>query len=308
MTGLAAVVLAHRDPAQVRRLIGALEDVPVVLHCDVKAQDAVAAEMAAGWNGRVRTVPRTSGALNSWSLVRIELDCLRESIGQSSAAHIAVLSGADYPLVGMEELLSSLQPWTGRSYLLNRRVPFEHWTVPRHPDGGQWRTTHRFLTRGDDLLTVRGVPVRFPWKRKLPDGLSVRASSQWKIYARDDVLLLLNTVDRRPDLVRFWRSTLVPDESFAASILSSPVLTGGQELPECHASPWFIQWGSRGAHHPEWLESADFDALVESLARPAGDPVESSHPDTHRARPLFARKFASDRSGALLDRIDAELR
>ena len=308
MSGLAAVVLAHRDPTQVRRLITALEDVPVVLHCDVKAPDDVAAEMGRDWNGRVVTVPRTSGALNSWSLVRIELDSLRASLAHSSAGHIAVLSGADYPVVGTEELLRSLRAWEGRSYLLNRPVPFEHWSVPGHPDGGQWRTAHRFLTRGDDLLTVRGVPARLPWRRRLPAGLSVRASSQWKIYAREHVERLLDTVDRRPDLVRFWRSTLVPDESFAASMLSSPDLTGAPAIPECHSSPWFIQWGQRGAHHPEWLREDDFAALAAAVARPDTDPVQVERPTDRRPRALFARKFSTEFSTALMDRIDAELR
>jgi hypothetical protein len=304
---LSVVVLAHRDAPQVRRLIRTLDNVPVSLHCDVKAPAAVAAEMSQGWGSRVQLLPRSSGALNSWSLVRIELDALRAALRHSAAAHIAVLSGADYPLVGVQELVNALAPWAGRSYLLNRPVPFEHWSVPRHPDGGRWRTAHRFLTRGDDLLTIKGVPVRFPWKRRLPAGLSVRASSQWKIYAREDAQLLLDTLDRRPDLVRFWRSTLVPDESCAASVLSSPRLTGGRQLPECHGSPWYIKWGARGSHHPEWLTADDYGAITDALAGPPGDPVLLERPVTARPRPLFARKMSSEFSAALLDRIDAEL-
>jgi hypothetical protein len=307
VTGLAAVVLAHRDAPQVRRLIAALGDVPVSLHCDIKAPTEVAAAMAAGWDSRVELLHRSSGSLNSWSLVRIELDALRSALRHSAAEHIVVLSGADYPLLGVDALRAALTPWAGRSFLLNRPVPFEHWSVDRHPDGGQWRTAHRFLTRGDDLMTIRGVPVRFPWKRPLPEHLSVRASSQWKIYGRDDATRLLATLDERPDLVRFWRSTLVPDESCVASILSSPELTGGPELPECHGSPWYIKWGQRGAHHPEWLVDEDFQSLVEALAAPEGDPVGLTRPQPHRIRPFFARKFDSDRSAALLDRIDAEL-
>lgn len=305
---LTAVVLAHRDPAQVRRLIGALEDVPVVLHCDAKAPADVAGRMLEGWGGRVRAQPRTSAALDSWSLVRVELDALRSALRFSSAAHVAVLSGADHPLLGVQELLEELRAWEGRSWLVSAPLPHRPWDTPRNPDGGRWRTEHRFLTRGDDVLFVRGVPLRLPWRRALPPGLRVRASSQWKVYAREDVQRLLGVVDARPDLVRFWRSTLVPDESFAASVLASPALTGSPALPDCHASAWFQRWPAAGSHHPAVLTEQDLPALAAARAAEPARPSSLLQPPAHPPRPWFARKLSSGASGDLAERIDAELR
>ncbi|NAZ87339.1 beta-1,6-N-acetylglucosaminyltransferase [Kineococcus indalonis] len=299
---LTAVVLAHRDAEQVRRLLGALEDVPVVLHCDAKAPADVAGRMLQGWGERVRAQPRTSAALDSWSLVRVELDALRSALRFSSAEHVAVLSGADYPLLGVQELLAELGAWRGRSRIVSAPLPHRPWDTPRNPDGGRWRTEHRFLTRGDDVLFVGRVPLRWPWRRALPPGLQVRASSQWKVFAREDVQRLLGVVDARPDLVRFWRTTLVPDESFAASVLSSPALTGAPPLPDCHASAWFQRWPGDGSHHPAELTAQDFPALAAARSGAPGSPVQDP------PRPWFARKLSSAVSGELADRIDAELR
>lgn len=308
MISLAAVVLAHRDPAHVRRLLRALDGVPVVLHCDSKASREVAEGMTRDAGPHVSLLPRTSGKLSSWSLVRIEVDGLRAALAGSSASHVAVLTGADYPLVGLEELHQRLQPWAGRSYLMSAPIPFPTWSVPRHPDGGQWRTAYRFLTVGDDLITVRGVPARLPWRRRIPPGLELRASSQWKIYAREDAERVVRVVDERPDLVRFWRSTFIPEESFAASVLASPAVTGRPGMAPCSGAPWFVRWAHQGAHHPGWLDLTHYDDLARRRHAPPGTPSELEQPRTRELQALFARKFSSEVSGPLLDRIDAELR
>lgn len=308
MTSLAAVILAHRDAPQVRRLIGALDGLPITVHCDVKAPAAVAAEMMRDWDGRVQATPRRSGALASWSLMRIEIELLRAAVRQSAAEHIVVMSGSDYPLVGMAELERQLAAWSGRSYLFNAAIPYDSWSVPRHPDGGAWRFQHRFLTRHDDVISVRGVPLRLPWRRPAPTGLALRASHAWKIISRADAERVLHVVDTRPDIVQFWRHTFIPEESFIASVLSSPELTGAPALPLCHRIPWFMRWSARGSHHPEWLNSDDFEAIALAAQRPAGTPENLTPVDAPAPRPLFARKVSTDISAGLLDRIDAELR
>lgn len=302
-TPLAAIVMAHQDPEQVRRLVGALEDVPVALHCDSKAPVAVAAAMVRGFGSRVVAVPRSSGALDSWSLVRIELAALRAALRQSSARHIVVLSGADYPLLGTAALLQRLQAWDGSSCLTNEPVPYARWSG----GGGRWRTEHRFWTRGDDVVKIGRIPLRNPWRRAIPAGLQVRASSQWKVYGRADAERLLSVVDQHPELVRFWRSTLVPDESFVASVLSSPAFTGGSVLPRSPGVPWFTQWDD-GAHHPRWLVAADYPDLQRAMAGPSAVPDALAGPAAPAPEPWFARKLSSVASGDLLDRIDTELR
>lgn len=307
MTSLAAVVLAHRDARQVRRLVHALEEVPVLLHCDAKTDGGVAAEMARGWDGRVRALPRRSASLGSWSLVEVELAGLREALRWTSATHIAVLSGACYPLLGSTELHARLEAWTGSSYLLNAPVPFRPWDAPRHRDGGRWRFTGRFVLWGDDLVTVRGVPVRRPGRRAVPDGLRLRASSQWKIYARRHVEALLRIVDDHPDVVEFFRRTLVPEESFVASVLSTPHLAGADVLPSTLGHPWFQKWDPRRPGHPGWLGPADFEDLRAARSAAPGIPESLMTPGP-MPQAVFARKFSSSEGEALVDRIDADLR
>jgi hypothetical protein len=307
VTELAAIILAHDDPVHLRRLVAALEDVPIVLHCDARTAPPVFEAMTRGLPRRVTVCERTPTSLASWSLVRAELTALRQAVARTGAQHIAVLSGSDYPLVSMQTLVHELQAWRDRSYFLNMPLPFVGWSR-----GGLWRFQYRFFTRRDHVIHVRDIPLRWPIKRSVPPELTLRASSQWKIYARRHVELLLTLVETRPDLVRFWRSTYIPDESFAASMLSSRALVGDDLLQPCVAQAWFMRWGAR-VEHPRWLTSADFDALADARHAPPADPAlvtgwsgtDATRPDSLK---VFARKFSTAVDTAVLDRIDSDLR
>lgn len=306
-TPLAAVILAHADPEHLARLVGALDDVPVVVHCDARTPDQVFARMSAAAPQRVTFIPRRRTTLASWSLVQAELDALAVALRRTNARHIAVLSGADYPLMAVSELVHALEPWAGRTWMANSPLPNPEWNTRRHPDGGLWRLRYRFLTTGDHQVVFwRGLPLRVPIPRGVPADLELRAGSQWKIYAREHVTALLKIVDQRPDLMRFWRTTLVPDEVFAPSMLGSRKLFGGDAMTFCPSGPWYIDWDNEHSGHPRWLSENDFDRLkVARWATPV-DPADDRAEEAGQ-RNLFARKFRTS-DPSILDRIDAELR
>ena len=311
MTGIAAVVLAHGDPVHLRRLVAALDDVPVFLHCDAKTPEPVFRCMTQGLPARVTVCPRIPTNLSSWSLVEAELLALRAALAQTSAEHIMVLSGSDYPLASMHELSAELDGWQNRSWLWNVSIPFSPWDTPRHPDGGLWRFKHHFISHRGHVLFLRGIPLRWPMKRQVPPEVTLRASSQWKIYARHHAQQLLRVVDTRPDLIRFWRSTLVPDESFAASVLASPSLLGADALPACPTNAWYVHWPGGRVDHPDSLRAKDFSKLA-ALGSASGPRAAVGDRQSAEAVPsyrrFFARKFATDVDVDVLDRIDAELR
>ena len=311
MTEFAAVVLAHTDAPHLRRLVAALDGVPIFLHCDAKTPAPVLAAMVERLPRNVTVLEQLPTSLASWSLVAAEIAGVRTALARTRAEHIAILSGSDYPLVSMQVLVGELDAWRDQSYFWNQTMPFRPWDTSRHPDGGMWRLRRRFVMRHDQVVFVRDVPLRWPFLRvSLPTGIEPRASSQWKIYARHHAERLLDVVDTRPDLVRFWRSTLVPDESFMASILGSRAIMGEAAVPPCWAHAWYIRW-ENGHVHPPWLGHGDFDRLA---AARWGDPVgpdEAFRPWTAPERPgrkLFARKFSSSVDPGVLGRIDAELR
>ena len=306
---LAAVVLAHDDAPKVRRLLAALHGVDVFLHCDRATADGVLRAMLDGAGPRVRLVPRVRTRLYSWSLVDAELAGLRLALGQSRAEHIIVASGACYPLVSVAELEDELRAWRGLTRMRQDPIPYALWSTPRNPDGGLWRFRRRYLTVRGQLCWAGHIPLR-GLRRDVPPDLRLHGSSQWKIYARHHAAALLRVLDDRRDLLRFWRTTYVPDESCAVSILKSPALVGAIADEVRDDLPWFINWNDpERIIHPGWLGDADFGILEGARAAASRHPdaAVSGAPDRDRYRKLFVRKVSSRQSG-LLDRIDAELR
>jgi hypothetical protein len=108
---------------------------------------------------------------------------------------------------------------------------------------------------------------------------------------------LLEVVDCRPDLVAFWRSTWVPDETFVPSILNSPALVPGWTHDSTNADLWYIGWDGRRRKSPPYLRMSDFDTIFDFARRPG----------TGLPR-LFARKFSSALGTQVLDAIDGRLR
>ena len=305
MGSFAAVVLAHADPRQVRRLIHALDEVPLVLQCDARTAPEMFESMTAQLPRRVYVNERVASAAASWSLVEAELAGLRAAVRMSQAEHIAVVSGADYPLVTSQRIAETLDAWQDRSWFWNQPMPYEAWSIPRHPDGGMWRVRFRYLTRHGHVRYVRGIPLRWPIPRSIPAGLELRAGSQWKIYCRRDVETILKVVDTSPELMRFWRTTLVPDESFAASVLASQAFSGSEPLQPMTTHPWLIRWDPVAPDHPLWLTANDLPALRDAAHAPALDPAAAlAEPADGSYQRLFARKFATARSADLLDALD----
>jgi hypothetical protein len=312
MSDVAAIVLAHDNPSQVQRLIGALDGLDIFLHCDRRASDGLLARMLEGAPAGVHVTPRVRTHLFGWSLVEAELLALRTALERSSAEHLVVMSGSCYPLMSVDDIGRELEPWRGRSRIAFMPLPFEPWGTRRNDDGGLWRVRRRFVTFRGSVVRVGGVPLR-GLRRETPKELRLHGADQWKVYARAHAQALLRVLDERPDLVRFWRGTFVPDELCVPSILGSPELVG--EIAESMAFDlvWYVDWEAthRGApeetviSHPRWLALEDFDELAAARWAPPRIPGETGGEGPYRK--LFARKF-TPREARLVALIDERLR
>lgn len=303
MTPPTAIVLAHDDAPKVRRLLAALDGLDILLHCDLRTPPGVFNDMTRDAGPRVRVLPRLAAKLSSWSLVEAELRALRVWLETSRADHAIVLSGGCYPLVPVSEIRDELAAWGGLTRMLLDPFPHEPWSTRHNPDGGLWRVRRRFVTFHGNIVSVAGVPLA-TIRHKVPEGLVLRASSQWKIYARPHAAALLRALDERPELARFWRSTFVPDESCVASILSSPELVGSASDEICDDLPWYLDWSKPACDgHPRWLHGDDLPALVAARDAPRR-PLDRVVAERDAYRKLFARKISSTEA-TLLGAIDA---
>lgn len=279
----AFIVLAHRQPIQVLRLIDRLAPAPIFLHVDKAARSPVHRYLLAhaGRYPSLRFLPRVHSSWAGWGIVQAALSGLwaAHALGVS---HAAVLTGQDYPLVPAAEIHAFSQRHEGKSFVASWELPSPLWG----PDGGMERIRYWHHP-------IRRRRFRLPVARSFPPGIRPFGGSAYCMLSRSAIGDLLEFVSRRPDVVRFYRHVWIPDEMFiATALLNCP---SREDIIDEHL--WFIDWPSGGVKHPRVLLRSDERALLAAAGR------QSSVAGSARAK-LFARKFDVALDSSILDLLD----
>ena len=294
---VAFFVVSHRNPDQVLRLVRALRegrDTQVLVHHDQRRDPIDPAAVAAA-GGRVAHY----GLAVDWgntAYTEMLLRALEQLAEESDPDWISVLSGQDYPLRPLPDFehhladsphqallsdlweldLSAEPPPPRREFYLRYR--HQHLELPRAVAGplaralGPWAYLRELPTASRPRLGIR-----FP---RHPFGTSLRCHvcSDWLTLERRAVRSVLDFVRTRPEVMRYYRRTIIPSESLFATVLANdPAISIGP-------ASRFVRF-EKGAPHPQTFRAGD-----------AGDLLAS--------RMHFARKFDESVDGRVLDLLD----
>jgi hypothetical protein len=289
---VAYVVLSHRNPPQVLRLVRALAEGPsaqvLVRHDGRRSTLSPAAiEAAGGWAIEDDLDFEWGGA----SQLELILACLGEARRRLDPDWTLILSGQDYPLRPMGEIEADLDRSESDARIgAVREVEARR---PANDDEFYLRCRYRHYARPGalpdmprslrPLIYTRAVPPLVGIRRLGPAPLRFYASADWLTLGRRALEALLEAGrDRR--LMRYFHRVAVPSESFFAS-----VLLGDPDLTVEHDHRRFARFSRPGAPHPDTLASADLDGALASGAD-------------------FARKFDTELDSEVLDRLDERRR
>jgi Core-2/I-Branching enzyme len=285
---IAYLVLSHRNPPQVLRLVRALAEGPaghvLVRHDGRRSRLPASAIEGAGGEAIEDAIDVEWGR---WSHVELILSCLREARRRLDPEWTLILSGQDYPLRPMAEIEADLQ----RSKS-DARLGAVREVEPRRPandDEFYLRCRYRHYARPGaipdlprglrPLIYVREMPPLVGIRRIAPAPIRFYSSADWLTLGRDALEAVLEaTRDRR--LMRHFRRVAVPSESFFAS-----VLLGDPSLSIERDHRRVARFSRPGGPHPDTLTSSDLDSVVASGAD-------------------FARKFDAQLDSEVLDRLD----
>jgi hypothetical protein len=280
--GLACVVLAHGDPEQVHRLVEALDPFPVYLHVDSRTSDDVFRQITSGLPSRCVILPRRPTGWATWGAVEAEIEGYREALSHPGITHVALMTGADYPLASSDEIRAFLGEHRDESFTMFTTLPYVNWGR----SGGFDRLRYRHWARGKRM-------IRLPVPRRLPADVRFAGGSTSKMLTVEHARAVVRTYDSEPDLAAFWRRTWAPDETFIASVVNTPRFVPGWADHHVSTPLWWIDWSGARKKSPPWLDET---ALPSLLARRLADD---------QAVPcLFARKFSTEVSGPLMDELD----
>jgi hypothetical protein len=282
----AFVVLAHRAPDQVARLVARLDPLEVFLHVDarVSADQRTAFEAVARMRN-VTLVESLPTPWASWGLVAAALRGMDTALARPSGppTHVVVMSGQDYPLIPSRDV--------ARFFSEHRDVSFmARWPLPSRLFG-RWGGMDRLRFRH---RPVSGRKVFLPVPRRLPRAIDPYGGAMYWALNLRAARELQATMHRRPDLERFYRRTWIPDEMFVPTL----VMNGDAASTVANESLTFQRWDTYGTPHPNTLSLADLDAMMAAARGP-------SEEGGYARRKLFARKIDVHRDPTILDVIDA---
>lgn len=275
----AFIILAHKQPAQLLRLLHRLSHphIDAFIHLDAKVDKK-------DWE-HVSERPQTFYVADrvsvTWAGYGTIAAALKGIAGVRNTGnhydYVHLISAQDYPLAAAGDLYNYFEQHPGRQYLdvltpaalqpMLKKITqwhFEDWNIP-----GKYKVTQLINT----LLPARKHPL----------GLEVFGGSLWWSLTADCAYWCLDYISRHPQLERFYKYTWGGDEFIFQTVIMNSDFRA--QVHNDHLR--YIDW-SEGHAHPKAFTMADLPAILQSGK-------------------LLARKFDAAGAPEVLDAIDAHV-
>ncbi len=289
----AYIIMAHRYPAQLHRLIDRLNDgcSEFFIHVD-KTAEITQFEIVNAFGAVVQFIERADSKWGGFGSVQASLNGLKAV--KATGKHfdqILLISGQDYPIKSNEEINAFFEASPHGIFMDYFPIPnYEKW--PGTDRGGWYRVDkyyiglswHEFFRSKSLNLLSAYLPFL---RRKMPNGMKPYTGSAWWSVDMYGLNYILDYDAAHPQYRAFHRYTFVPDELFMHMIIANST----DDRLRKSLSPnnkRFLIWEKPNSAHPNTLRISDFPAIKAS---------------TH----LFARKFDATVDSEILDLIDNEI-
>jgi len=224
MAKIAYILLCHKDPDAIIRQAKQLTAKGdfIAIHFDARAGEATFDRIRAAFDGNPAVVfaKRIKCGWGEWSLVQATLNAVvAAEQAFPRATHFYMVSGDCMPIKSAEYMHDFLDThecdfiesfdyfksdWI-KTGMREERLIYRHFFNER---------THKTL-----FYTAMDLQKRLGLQRKIPDDLDIMVGSQWWCLRRCTVEALLAFVTSRKDVVRFFRTTWIPDETFFQTLV-----------------------------------------------------------------------------------------
>ncbi|MCG6882629.1 MAG: beta-1,6-N-acetylglucosaminyltransferase [Silicimonas sp.] len=195
----------------------------VAIHFDARAPRSDFERLKAGLADNPNVVfpkRRLKCGWGEWSLVAATLEALRAAVEAfPRATHFYLLSGDCMPIKTAEHAHAMIEDrdadfiechdffesdWIKTGFREERLI-YRHWFNER--------------TQAKRFYASFKLQQRFGITRQPPKGIQVMIGSQWWCLRRRTVEALLDLIVSRPEIVRFFRTTWIPDETFFQTLV-----------------------------------------------------------------------------------------
>jgi hypothetical protein len=273
---IAFLFMAHHLPDQLFRLIKTLQfsDFYFYIHVDLKSDINQFKHISS-----IPQVNLISGRKKVYwgkiSQVEAELNLLNTAI-HSDADRYIMLSGVDYPIVSNEKILAFFE-----------NNQHEYLSYSFLGPGG-WEAAairyQRYYVEQPVIQKCIELASKFIPNRKMPNHFRPFGGATWWNLTRDCCEYLLDYENNHPEVMKFFSTTLCPDEMFFQTILLN--------------SPFCERIVNNDLRYIDWSDCASGKSNSPNIL------TVNDFYRINNSGKLFARKFDATVDSKILDMID----
>jgi len=288
----AYIIVAHKNPKQLYRLISRLSDGNSEFFVHIGLNSSISSFYEILDIGQhIHFLPRFNSAWGGYGTIEPYLSGMK-AVRDSPIEfdRILLLSGQDYPIKSNKEIDEFFQSSEHTVFLDYYPIP-NHAKWPGKDRGGLYRIDkyyygmawHQMLRSKTMNVLSSFIPAL---KRKLPNNMKPYTGNTWFNLDMYSLNYILNYHEAHPEYFEFHKHTYVADELFIHMIVGNS--TDEKLLNSiANTEKRFTIWDDPTFAHPRILTKNDF-------------------PEISKSDDLFARKFEESDS-EILDRIDQEI-
>ncbi|MDR1169523.1 MAG: glycosyltransferase [Prevotellaceae bacterium] len=274
----AYLILAHKNPGQLSRLVNALTATGVYffIHIDKKAEENAFKSLITGDNVFFCKNRKTVN-WGGFSMIEATVELIGEMTAQIGFPdYVHLLSAQDFPLKSNEYIFNYFEHNKGANFIEYFTIPCANWTN-RGLDRikYKWNIDERGFEKTPELRN-----------RELHDSLSdiiPYGGSQWWSLTGDAVAEIFDKCNQGSELYEFYRYTYIPDEMLFQTFLMNSKFKDTVKNNNLRQISW-----NNAVVLPGIWKIADFNELNNSFR-------------------LFARKFDENEDNLILDKMETYL-
>lgn len=275
---IAHLILAHKNPSQLERLIIALQHPSFFFYIHVDKKASIQQfEYLNKYNNLFFIKNRTKIYWAGYGTIQATVNGIREIL-PAKYDYINVISAQDFPLKTAEEIYNFFLRNAGKQFITCESVK-DSW----HEAEVRITKYHLINWRIPGKYQLEKIINRILPKRKFPLNYTMVGRSNWFAVTSDAAKYIIDFLDQHPEVIKFFKLSWGADE-----LIFSTILYNSAFKDKIADNFIYADWSEKKAH-PKILKTEDYNALINSDK-------------------LFGRKFDADADAVILGMLEEFLK